>query len=374
MRMMRRLPALLVMLPSLAVAQSAPEGWTVRQEGREIAMHPPDLARGQIYVLSVQADVEMGSQAPREFLAGRVAASAPGLGKQVVDGAILERPNGGLVTARTYQRPSGSTVDATFALGKQANGKALLISIVCSPAACRAHNPVATKWLQSPAAANIGKEAAGPPPEQRSRRAVSKRRSEYQTEPGQGISAGEIEAVVVEKTPSGYMSPVLLLKSGEYCSEVDVPPEDMDVPLHMKRNSRSWGKWRRRQGVLEMRDWRGKWTAARSWGARLSTARPDEELSGQFSSGRGSGSTMSLREMAFFPGHRFAVRRSASAAVYAGAGIGGGRTRRGAYRMDGHTIELQYDDGTIEREAFHWASDAKDAAFFNDRYYSKDTD
>jgi hypothetical protein len=374
MRMVWMVPAALLMVTSVAAAQSGPEGWEVRHEGTEIAMQPPDLEPGQIYVLSVRANVDLGSQAPRAWLASRVDNQAK-LGKKVKGSGIQERPNGALAASRTYVRSDGSTLDAVFSLARQPNGKVLLLTIVCSPAACDAHGPAALAWLRSPAGKRIGQEAlvgpksapkSEPKTEPRSRPTRLKRRHEYQTDPGRGLAPAAIEGVVGERRESGRISPILLLKNGEYCSELDVPPEDMDVALHKKRNRRQWGRWRRQRGKYQVQEGR-KWVAAPTWGSMLAPGRAGEELSGTFASGGGNYASSFVKEIAFFPGGRFATRKSGS-----GGGIGGFRIERGSYRFDGHTIEFLGDDGTMEREAFHWVSAKKDAAFFNNRFFSRE--
>lgn len=364
MRMVWMIPAALLMVTSVAAAQSGPRGWEVRQEGTEIAMQPPELEPGQVFVFSVRANVDLGTQAPRAWLATRVDKQAK-LGKRVKGSGIQERPNGALVATRTYARPDGSTLDAVFSLARQPNGKALIITFVCTPDACDAHGPAARAWLRSPAAKNIGQEAAAGPKSEPRRPTRLKRLREYQTEPGEGLAPAAIDSVVGERRDSGRIAPILLLKNGEYCSGLDVPPEDMDVALHKKRNRLHWGRWRRQRGRYQVLEGR-KWVAA-SWGSTLAPGRPGEELSGTFASGGGNYASTFVKEITFLPGGRFATRKSG-----AGGGIGGFRIERGSYRFDGHTIEFLGDNGTMEREAFHWVSEKKDSAFFNNRFFRRE--
>jgi hypothetical protein len=367
----RILAAALVLLPSLgAAAQTGPRGWKAHHEGNEILMHPADLADGETYVLGVEANIESGGKSLRDWLTATIATEGAKLGKQVQGDQIAARPNGALVTTRVFETRTGKSLQVVFAASQQPNGRFLLFVIVCSPDACRAHNPAAVEWMKSPEAKKIGQAATQPPaaPERRNRRARQKPRPAYQTEPGQGLKPSEIEDVVVVLGEA--RRPVLLLKNGEYTDELDVPPEDMNVAAHKKEHPRDWGTWRRRRGKIELIDWSGKPSPLKV-GPSLVPGRAGEELSGTFAKGAGRGNMSSLKEIGFQPGGRFAIRRTVSVAI-AVPGVGGARIHRGSYRIEGRTIEFRNDDGTVDREAFHWVSEKRDAAFFNDDYYSLD--
>jgi len=144
----------------------------------------------------------------------------------------------------------------------------------------------------------------------------------FRAEPGRGIKAAEIEAVMAEMEIDMAMyaagittmafEPVLLLRSGEYCSSVELPAADMDVAAHKLARPGAWGKWRRRGGKFQRTDSKGRWIDAK-WDRRLTPVRGGEQLSGTYSRIGGGGNTAlggdvsiaTTSEVTFLPGRRF---------------------------------------------------------------------
>jgi len=171
--------------------------------------------------------------------------------------------------------------------------------------------------------------------------------------------------------------PVMVLKNGDACSYVDVPPADMDVAAHKQAHPGNWGTWRRRGRAYERLGRGGQWKEV-DWKLRLHPARLGEELRGTLTSinalvmpggGGATTSVASSKTFTFLPGRRFRDERF-TALSHQGDTTPSGQPRvgvsgtsndkaEGTYVLDGSTLELRYSDGTVDRRAFLWASDER---------------
>jgi len=210
------------------------------------------------------------------------------------------------------------------------------------------------------------------------------RQAAYRTAPGAGIRPSEIEMFAAERrmsvapltlTVSPTYVPVMLLKNGEYCESIDLPPGDMNVAAHKQAHPHRWGKWRRRGKKFERFVEKKGWTAV-NWEQRLYPARKGDELRGAFrritSTAAARTSIVSDRTLTFLPGGRFSDGKTTTLiAPYPGAS--GSRKRQpklGTYRLDGSAIELHYPDGTVQRRAFLWAGTTKKSIYLDDELWA----
>jgi hypothetical protein len=367
--------AALVLLSSLtAAAQEPPAGWDARRSGNEIIIRPRQLPAGQLYALGIEADIDIAGRSVRDWFTAMLDSEGAKLGELVVKGEIVERA-GTIGVTRVYRNAAGLTLTAVLTAMPQPDKRVRLVAVVCTAESCRAHGDAGLQWMK--ARLRELDRAGGADAAQGERERPTRKRFEppppYRTAPGRGLRPSQVDSVVFRRLVSGRVAPVVLLENGEYCTYLDVPPEDMDMAAHKKENAGAWGRWRRRGGAIETLQGGKHWIEERDWGEELRPARPSEALSGTFTRGYGHGTMQFLDEIAFSPDGRFARRKSANVALAPStAGVGGGKGDRGSYRFNGRTIELRHDDGTVERHAFHWGRAEKDMIFLDNHLYSLD--
>lgn len=238
--------------------------------------------------------------------------------------------------------------------------------------------------------------------------------------PGAGVSESNIEAVVYEghgqTTVTGYAyveTAHLLLKDGWAYSELNVPPEDLDVDAARRLYPARWHKWRAQGKDIYLQDQRtGQWSRldasyirplepqldlhliyrnSVSFGGMGSynttnwiTFKPD----GTFERARGilagsgvvqgaggfSGSTTSIQD-------RNGSSSASSGTYSSGGGTAGAYSRQqsragsldtyGKYKVSGYTLELDLANGQIQRLlAFHPFFDKlRDSAYIGGTTY-----
>lgn len=246
-----------------------------------------------------------------------------------------------------------------------------------------------------PAVAPAAPPAPAPQPQPQPQPATDPQR----TAPGKGIPRGDIVAVLYSR--SGLR---LLLKDGWAYGRNGIPPSDLDVQASREREPQHWHRWKKegKDYFIRHADTRGQlgdtWQKADSmwavkpWpdGASIS----GEFIHANFSGSIAGGGTYSQDSWRFGTDGRFSTSAytqssagswagmngyssaqtsysgangsSASSNVMAGGGAfssedarrqSDGAGRRGTYRVDGYTLELQYDNGAVRRLfAFPWSS------------------
>jgi hypothetical protein len=217
-------------------------------------------------------------------------------------------------------------------------------------------------------------------------------RYKYVTAPGRGLRTSQIEAVyyawdLVTRFDGQHIdeSLLVLLSDGTVHDGTPVTPADLDVARSRREEPETWGRWRRRGGGYAF-TWPKGSRHLTANGRVLRPARKGLRLSGQWSASSGShveGISTSWRTSGIKLGSdgRFEKFRSGgfsageggtegmSTTVYDDDGsatssstptfAGGGRRktanrgdRTGTYELDGYTITLRFDDGSVTRHAF----------------------
>ena len=240
-------------------------------------------------------------------------------------------------------------------------------------------------------------------------------RYKYVTEPGRGLPLAQVEAVfhhgesVYQMTGLAFVeSDTLLLKDGTVRFGLPCAPADLDVAASRKYEPKAWGVWRSAPGgKLEVR--RADETA---WGPlkgfAVLRAGVGEKLSGTFSTRSAYGTVGAVstfyQSYTFQPTGQFSRYDSSlhgstmtstmatGASVSAagdnhGASAGGSgpgfavatSTKRpntgdasGAYRLDGYTLELRYDNGTVLRVPAYFWNAKRDNFSINGRTFSNE--
>lgn len=159
--------------------------------------------------------------------------------------------------------------------------------------------------------------------------------------------------------------PRVLFTSGDVLKDMSLPPDEVTVASRGNRDPGDWGQWQI-QGDEYVIQWDDDPDSTSNWPLDSGTFFPVHpapdglDLEGVFRStstmsvSQPSGTQVSAawRNLAFSPDGRFArdegIQTSAPGLA---AGQQAGSTG-GEYRLDGHAIELRFDDGQVERTGF----------------------
>jgi hypothetical protein len=172
-------------------------------------------------------------------------------------------------------------------------------------------------------------------------------------------------------TVSMSYTPYLLLKDGTIYKNLTTAPADLDVVKSRQAESRMWGRWQKNGNsiIVQWNDgkreiWKDQWYVTRPAGK-------NDRLRGlyRFLTGGGSTSGVAANDIEFSADGSFirkGVVSDRNSPIYT--------TRRsessGTYLLDGHTIELRYANGKIERRAFFFYPDSNDHIGIGAQVYS----
>lgn len=238
--------------------------------------------------------------------------------------------------------------------------------------------------------------------------------------PGTGLSASQIAAVIHEgrgvSTPMGFQyqeSADLLLNDGWEYSNLELPPEDLDVEAARRLQPDRWHRWRKQSDVIYIEARIGQWTKLDGDYARPLEPQLNLHLIYRRAytfGGGGMGSYNTTNGITFMSDGHFERAsnvlagtgvvqagggfsggtashqdRNGSSAVTTGTYSGGGstvgtygRSRSnsgngsvyGTYKVSGYVLELDSADGQVQRLlAFHTYSNKPDVYLNGQTYY-----
>jgi hypothetical protein len=198
--------------------------------------------------------------------------------------------------------------------------------------------------------------------------------------PGKGIPSQQIEGVYhhwnwMMMLNAGMIdtgSDYILFKNGEVWRHPQLPPQDIDVAKAKHLTSTDWGSWQRAGNVTVIRMPGGhdeRYEPAQL--VRYEAAPKNEHVEGSwhttlsYVSNAGGHSTtgVSNNTLTLHADGRFIWDSFSGAGFQNSTGstrTGGTFTNprpvhAGHYHIDGYTLELNYDDGRVERDLFYWA-------------------
>ena len=429
--------ALWLIAPALcAQMASAPPGWTMAQEGDRAVYRPQNLPENQSFTLTVEPFVSLNHQPLDQWFEARTEADVSRRGRITGTQSTRSPQPGVLLKTEFVDDGAGQHWVILYSGSSAANGTgqfaAMVTNLKDQSALVEDIRAGAAVLGQNLMAANGGREAGSPMPAARgmgnppvagsgmaggksaaSASSVSGSRSEQAANairvavPGSGVPESDIEAVVYEgrgmSTATGYAyveTVHLLLKDGWAYSELDVPPEDLNVEAARRAYPARWHQWRAQGKDFYLQDQRtGQWSRLDATPIRPLEAQLDIHLmhrnsfsfggmgsvnttswitfsrDGSFERARGvlagsgvvqsaggfSGSTASVQD-------RNGTSSSSSGSYSGGGGTAGATSRQqsrsgsadsyGRYKVSGWVLELDLADGQVQRLlAFHPFSD-----------------
>jgi hypothetical protein len=166
-------------------------------------------------------------------------------------------------------------------------------------------------------------------------------------------------------------TPYLLLKDGTIYKRLTAPPADLDVEKSRQEEPRMWGRWEKTGTSIivqwndgKRENWNNQWYLTRP-------ARKTDRLNGLYSflTGGGTTSGMVADDIKFSGDGRFARKASASV-LNNPAYVHQESDSSGTYALDGHTLELRYANGKIERRTFYFFPDSDENIGIGERVYT----
>jgi len=209
------------------------------------------------------------------------------------------------------------------------------------------------------------------------------------TAPGQGLKPADIKGFVIhQETGIGVggmvilvQRPYLLLKDGTCYKHCEVSPYDLDVARSRQTEPKQWGVWsiEGKKFTVRMNDddkpdvWESNWHWARP-------AEKNEKIKGSWYTIGGGGNTalgggsmvVSSGNITFNDKGQF-TRLSTGGGSYAGptgsVTAYSNKEAAGVYTLDGYSLELRYNNGTVVRQSFYFYPDSKEVFGLGDRDY-----
>ncbi len=174
-----------------------------------------------------------------------------------------------------------------------------------------------------------------------------------------------------------HFRPHLMFADGSVFRDLPTRVDTFDVAASKASEARDWGTWTRNGDEIRI-TWpdgdTDTWDAGSWYVAR--PAQRGEPIAGAYASISGGGNTalggsvltFASRNLTF-DGDRFTAESTGgtSGAVTAYSS----QDRAGTYVLDGHTIELHFNNGTTERQFFYFYPDSKNVLGIGSRSYTR---
>jgi hypothetical protein len=243
------------------------------------------------------------------------------------------------------------------------------------------------------AALTAGKEGSGGNNKQKET-TTSKQQKTPTTDPGQGLKPSEIKGVVINAESGigvgGMVTieyrPYLLLQNGSIYRYPTVAPYDLNVAASKTAEPNKWGTWKLEgktlvvtlpeKGVMKTERWSGDWFWAKAPVA-------NEKIKGAYMTIGGGGNTaMGGNTMIVYSSNinfndkgQFTMKKTGggtntdfdvNTSAYSNSNAAG------TYKLNGYSIEMQYNNGQVVRKLFYFYPDSRTTFGIGDDAYVPD--
>jgi hypothetical protein len=205
---------------------------------------------------------------------------------------------------------------------------------------------------------------------------------------GKDSNESQIEGIYMFLNPAlGYggmvvmqYDPYLVLKDGTIYRNLQGPPNELEISKSRQMEPKMWGRWQRDGKIITVQ-WndgtRKTWNKDVSGWHITRPAKKGDRLKGRYRSASGGGNTALggtfsiavIKDIVFSDDGSFTRDGVVSANERDAVSVHAKSKASGTYAIDGHTIELRYGDGKIERFAFYFYPDSNDAIGIGNRAY-----
>lgn len=364
-------------VPCFAQEDAMPSGWNTERVGDNIVLTPRDLPDGATFTLKIEPPFTLKTGEPKSWLAARVTREVESLGTTTdTAGAVpLNVPDLSIFSlVRTIQLSSGGQQLLTGFLARRPDGQYVYVRTASSPqeAVYKRYLPGALRGIMALArdGKGVGTKAAKTPGKKTPAKRRRPKGSTAYTRIGAGVKTSAIAGIYMRLAPQmgygGMMTmdyvPAVVFKDGTFYEDFDVPLADFDVAAARRERPNAWGKWRKQGGVTQVLSEKRGWEKE-EWLGPFPGAKPGETLSGRYFSFSGGGNTAMgggtaygvESDIRFSRDGRFTTGRATT--LSSGTAdvqiLANNRSRsQGTYTLNGYTLTLKYDDGTVVRRSF----------------------
>jgi hypothetical protein len=157
-----------------------------------------------------------------------------------------------------------------------------------------------------------------------------------------------------------YYRPYLLFKDGTIYQNLDVNPDKLNIEQSKKDEPKNWGTWKK-QGediVVQWPDETDTWEKD-TWYTTLAATK-GEQISGTYRSlsgisniQLGGSSTVIATATLSFSGNKFTYETFGGSTDSQTVAYGS-KNKAGTYTLNGNTIELRFNDGSVEKKFFYF--------------------
>lgn len=405
-----------------AYAQSLPAGWSARGENRGVTFSPKDIGAGEVFEVWVaprsqlQPGVNLQSQLSRiRQQAGATQGSNCGLVQLQSSGTVEQMCSADGAALQYMLMPVREGNEAQLvrlrakggdALARHLDGFKKTLNIALQGNASALLRGGGTS--ETP----VGYSAPIKSPAPKDYKAIAKA---IRANPGQGVADRQIDGIYVtwENAPiyGSGMSQIqhttwLLLTDGTAYRGLKFPPDELNVDASRQLQPKYWTQWRGGGGRYEVRANGGAWKPLKG-GWLVKPASDGTRLNGSWKNYNMSGSTFtglntSTSAWTFFPDGRFEIsgyttagtgslqatnghvsgatgisnsrgsrtstfvsgERDSDSGPIAAGGVNrrsnNGAANTGRYRIKGWVMELQRDNGLVERRLVTFPGDGVD--------------
>jgi hypothetical protein len=173
-----------------------------------------------------------------------------------------------------------------------------------------------------------------------------------------------------------YYRPHLMFKDGSVYKNLDTSPEKLDVAKSKQAEPAKWGTWKKQGNEITVA-WNGGDTDTwkeKTW-FKTVPAGKGEQISGTYRSLSGLSNVqlggdftaISAKSLSF-SGDKFTYE-STSGGGNSGVTAYNSQTKAGTYKLDGHTIEMRFNNGIVEKKFFYFYPDSKTVFGVGGNYY-----
>lgn len=386
----------------LAFAQivNPPAGWTSRRNGPAQEFIPNAFPNGEFTL-----DVYVDGPPPQadQWFSGRIQQDIAQRGQPAQPGRMTRSPNGLLSLADTFRDNFGNPYYVMYQ-GFAQPGRNAVFGIVRLPVNdartlpyVRQSGLILGEFVKVGEFVRNGNSSQPSQPAARNQpqtREADRLRAITVTQPGAGVQPSEIAALLHGgqgmTTATGYRyveSVYLLLTDGWACSDLTVPPSELNIEASRRLEPEKWHRWQKAGAKYRLQDsLTGAWQDLNAEPVEPLPPRLSNRLKAlnAYSFG-GMGGSVFSRTIVFTPDGRYDRSNGAiqgSGTVQAGAGFngsaasvqdkygrrssagggngsvavvtssrsaGGAAGMTGAYSISGYTLELRGDDGAVQR-------------------------
>jgi hypothetical protein len=169
--------------------------------------------------------------------------------------------------------------------------------------------------------------------------------------------------------------PYLMFKDGTVYKNLDTRPDKLDVTQSKQAEPKEWGTWKK-QGDEIIIQWPGDedtWEK-KTWFVTVAAGKGEQiggtyrSLSGLSNVQLGGDFTAISASSISFDGEKFTYE-STSGGGNSSVTAYGSQTKAGTYKLDGHTIEMKFNNGLTEKKFFYFYPDSKTVFGVGGNYY-----